>query len=142
MIETVAQHYRQHIKDNLTITRGTELLELPAATFHLLVVLLDLGTLFVVAHDPRRAPLLIGWDQNDIVSPLFLLIPEANHTGVQGDPTLWPHMFDTAHPGNVLLGPRGMHGPLVLHLGELNGLLRRQHVGFERHDDIDLPGAF
>src|SRR5262245_40662177 len=105
MIETVAQYHRQHIKDDLTIARGTELLELPATTFPLLVVLLNLGTLFVVAHDPRSAQLLIGCDQNDIVSPLFLLIPEANHTSVQGDVTLWPHMFDAAHPGNVLLGP-------------------------------------
>src|SRR5262245_2511659 len=104
MIETVAQHHRQYIKDDLTIARGTELLELPAATFHLLVVLLNLGTPFIVAHDPRRAQLLFGGDQNDMVSPLLLLIPEANHTGIQGHMTLWPHMFDAAHPGNVLLG--------------------------------------
>src|SRR5262249_10942365 len=61
------QHHRQYIKDDLTVARGAELLELPTTTFHLLVVLLNLGTLFVVAHDPRRAQLLIGCDQNDMV---------------------------------------------------------------------------
>src|SRR5262245_64920109 len=139
MIETVAQHHRQYRKDDLTVARGAELLELPTTTFHLLVVLLTLGTVFVVAHYPRRAQLLIGCDQNDMVRPFFLLIPEANHTGVQGHVTLGPHMFDAPHPGNVLLGPGGMHSPRVLHLGELNSLLRREHFGFERHADIDLP---
>jgi hypothetical protein len=28
-----------------------------------------------------------------MVSPLFLLIPEANHAGIQGHVTLGPHMF-------------------------------------------------
>jgi hypothetical protein len=54
MIQTVVQHDGQHIKDDRTIARGTELLQLPAATFHLCIVLRDLGTLFIVAHDPRR----------------------------------------------------------------------------------------
>src|SRR5215813_1283419 len=34
MVQAVAQHHRQHIKDDLTIARGTELLQLPAATLH------------------------------------------------------------------------------------------------------------
>src|SRR6516165_8779408 len=83
MIEAVAQHHRQHIKDDLTLARGTELLELPATTFHLLIVLLDLGTLFIVAYEPRYIQLQISRHQNDIICPLFLCIPEANHTGVQ-----------------------------------------------------------
>src|SRR4029434_392200 len=138
MIQTVAQHYRQHVKDDLTIAGRTELLELPAAAFHLLVVLLNLRTLFVVTHDPRRAQLLISCHQDDMVGSLFLRMPKANHTGVQGHLTLWPHMFHATHPGNTLLSPGGMRVPFVCHLGELNGLLCRQHVGFEWYDHIDL----
>src|SRR5262245_23377169 len=139
MIQTVAHHHRQYIKYDLTVARGAELLELPTTTFHLLVVLLNLGTLFVVAHDPRRAQLLIGCPQNDMVSLFFLLIPETNQTGVQSQVTPGPHTYDARHPGNLLSDPGGMHSPPVLHLGELNSVLRREHVGFERHDDIDLP---
>ena len=46
-------------------------------------------------------------------------------------------MLHAAHQGNTLLAPGGMRLPLVRHLGQGNGLLRRQHVGFERDDDID-----
>jgi hypothetical protein len=54
MIQTVASHHGQHIKDDRTMAGRTELLELPAATFHLFIVLLDLRTLFLMAYDPRR----------------------------------------------------------------------------------------
>src|SRR5215510_13651972 len=76
MIQTVAPYDRLHVKDDLTIAGCTELLELPSAALHLLVVLLNLRTLFVVAHDPRRTQLLIGGHQDDRVGPLFLRIPK------------------------------------------------------------------
>src|SRR5919197_3429924 len=76
-----------------------------------------------------------------MVLTLFLLIPKANHTGVQWHRTLCPHMLHAAHQGNRLVGPGGMRLPLVGHLSQLYGLLRRQHVGFERDDDIDLALA-
>lgn len=95
MLETVAQHHRQHIKHDLTIADGTALLELPPTTFHLFVVLFDLGALFVVAHNPWGAQAQSGCDQDDMIRTLFLLIPEANHTGVQRHRTLCPPML---HP--------------------------------------------
>jgi hypothetical protein len=39
------------------------------------------------------------------------------------------------------MGPGRMHLPLVRHLGQVYRLLRRQHGGFERDDDIDLALA-
>ena len=50
-------------------------------------------------------------------------------------------MLHAAHQGNRLVGPGGMWLPLVGHRGQLYGFLRRQHVGFERDDDIDLALA-
>src|SRR5262245_19756860 len=108
MIPTVAQHDCQPRKDDLTITRCTELLQLPAATLHLFIVLLDLGTLFIVAHDPRCVQFESGRDQDDMIRPLFLLMPKANHTGMQRHLTLGPHMLYAAHQGNRLGGPGGM----------------------------------
>src|SRR6516162_5845529 len=46
MIQTVAQDHRQYINDDLALARRTELLELPAATLQLFVVLLNLRALF------------------------------------------------------------------------------------------------
>src|SRR6266568_67840 len=137
MIQTVAQDHCQYIKDDLALARCTELLELPAATLQLFVVLLNLRALCVVTHDPRRAPAQISGHQDDRIGPLFLLIPEPNHTGVQRHLTLCPHMLNPAHQGNALLGPGGMALPPVCHVGQLYGLLRCEHVRFERHDDID-----
>src|SRR4029453_18778842 len=74
-------------------------LYLPTATFHLLLVLLDPRALFIVAHDPRCVQLQIGRDQDDMISTLFLLMPEANHTGVQGHGPLGPHMLNAAFRG-------------------------------------------
>src|SRR5882762_5293310 len=102
MIEAITQYHCQHIKDNLAIACGTELLELPASTFHLLIVLLNLGTLFVMPHNPRGAQSLIRCDQDDIIGPLLLAIPKANHAGVQRHLTLRPHMLNAVHPGNAL----------------------------------------
>jgi len=51
-----------------------------------------LALLKAIRADPRRAQILIGCHQDDMVGPLFLRIPKANHTGVQGHLTLWPHM--------------------------------------------------
>jgi hypothetical protein len=76
-----------------------------------------------------------------MISPLFLRIPEPNYTGIQRHRTLGPHVLNAAHPGNGLIRPGRMCLPLARHLGQLNRLLRRQHVGFERDDDIDLALA-
>ena len=46
-------------------------------------------------------------------------------------------MRHTAYQGNALLGPAVMGLPRVGQLRPLDRLLRRQHVGFQRHDDID-----
>jgi hypothetical protein len=50
-------------------------------------------------------------------------------------------MLYATHQSNRLGGPGGMWRPLVGHRGQLNGLLRRQHIGFKRDDDIDLALA-
>src|SRR4029434_6951363 len=56
-------------KDNLAIARCTELLELPTAAFHLLIVLLNFGTFFVMTHDPRGVELPVCRDPDDMVGP-------------------------------------------------------------------------
>src|SRR5262249_7693914 len=94
-------------------------------------------TLFIVTHDPRGVQLQISRHYNNMISPLFLLSPEAHHTGVQRHLTLCPPMLHTAHEGNALFGPGGMALPPVCHCGQLYGLLRCEHVRFERPDDID-----
>src|SRR5262245_40869235 len=76
-----------------------------------------------------------------MIDALFLLVPVADDTGVEGHCTLGPHMLHTTYEGNGLIGPSGMRLPLVGHLGQGNGLLRRQHVGFERDDDINSAPA-
>ena len=52
MRQAVAQDHRRKIKHDRTVVRGTQLLELPPTTFHVLIVLFNLWTLFLVAHDP------------------------------------------------------------------------------------------
>jgi len=51
-------------------------------------------------------------------------------------------MVHAAHPGNPLLSSGGRRFPPGRHRSALQGILRRQQVGFERYDDIDLPCAF
>jgi hypothetical protein len=46
-------------------------------------------------------------------------------------------MLHAAHQRNGLRSPGGMRLPLVGHRRPLDGLLRRQHIGFEREHDID-----
>src|SRR5207245_6647844 len=86
--------------------------------------------------------LQISRHQDDMIEPSLFLMPEANHTGVERHVTLWPHMLHAPHPGNSLLGSGRMRIPLVGQFGQSNGLLCRQHVRFERDDDLGMPGAF
>src|SRR5262249_56653404 len=110
-------------------------------TLHLFIVLLDLGTLFIVAHDPWCVQFESGRDQDDMIRTLFLLMPKANHPGMQRHLTLGPHMLYAAPQGNRLCGPGAMRLPLVGHLGQLHGLLRRQHIGLGREYGLELAWA-
>ena len=83
-IETGAQHHRPPIKADLPIARGTELLALPAATVPLLIGLRALGTLCLVAHDPRDVQRQSRRHQNARIGPPFLLLPAANPPRGQG----------------------------------------------------------
>ena len=59
MREALAQDHSSKIKHDLTVACCTQLLELPTATFHWLIILFDLWTFFVVAHAPwPREPLI------------------------------------------------------------------------------------
>jgi len=50
-------------------------------------------------------------------------------------------MLNAVHPGNALIGSGGVRLPLGCHLGQLDRLLRRSHIGFERGDHLDLALA-
>src|SRR6266446_819263 len=105
MIQAIASYHRQDIKDHLAIARRTQLLELPTTAFHLLIVLLNFGTFFIMTHNPRGVELTICRNQDDMVCLLFPLIPELNHTGIQRHRTFAPHMLHTAYQRYALRGP-------------------------------------
>src|SRR5215510_10741985 len=103
MIQAVAQDHRRKIKHDLTVARCTQLLELPPATFHLLIILFNLWTLFVVTHDPWPVETWICGHQDDVIHSVLLPVPIANHTGIEGNVTLLPQVLNPLDKGDALV---------------------------------------
>ncbi len=104
MIQALAQDHRRNIKHDLTVARCTQFFELPAATFHWLIILFNLWTLFVVAHDPwPREPLICG-HQDHMVQDVLFPVPLANHTGIERHVTRLPQVLHAFDKGDGLVG--------------------------------------
>ena len=103
MVEALAQDHRHDITHDLTVARCTQLLELPPATFHVLIVLCNLWTLFVVAPDPWPRETLIRGHQDDMVQGVLFPVPRANHTGIEGHGTRLPQVIHAFDKGDVLM---------------------------------------
>ena len=103
MVKAIAQDHSENVKHDFTVPCLTELLELPPATFHLLIILLNLRTLFVVAYDLWPFETLIGRHQDHVVQGLLFPVPIANHAGIERHVTPIPHVINACDKGNVLL---------------------------------------
>jgi len=104
MIQALAQDHRRNIQHDRTVARCTQFFALPAATLHVLIILFNLWTLFVVAHDPwPREPLICG-HQDHRVQDGLLPVPRAHHTGMERHVTRIPHVLNAFDTGDVLVG--------------------------------------
>src|SRR5438128_6175889 len=104
MLQALPQDSRRHRKHDRTVARCTQFFALPAATFPVLLIWLNVWTLFRVAHAPWPRETLIRGHQDPRVQAVLLPVPRAHPTGIEGHATRLPpvlHPFDT---GEVLVG--------------------------------------
>src|SRR5712691_11988227 len=103
LVEAIAQDYRQNIQRDFTVTRRTELLQMPTATFHLFIILLNLWTLFIMADYPCTIESCICCYQDDMAYSVLVMISKANNTRIQGHLTRLPQVLNPLDTGNVLV---------------------------------------